>query len=64
MYRFPQDDKDGNSLPVDFPAVADGVHAHLARMVIDLVENPVVTDADTPLVAAAGKFLGVVRTGL
>ena len=54
----------GATLPVDFSAVADGEDAHLPDTVIDFVENAIIHDADTPLVAATGKLFGVVWTGL
>jgi len=50
-------------LPVNFAAVADGEYADFTGTVVDFVENAIIVDANAPLVAAAGKFPGVVRAG-
>ena len=52
------------TLPVNLAAVADGEYTNLAGTVVDLVENAIIADADTPLVAAASKLLGIVGTRL
>ena len=51
-------------LAVDFPAVTDGENMHLTTTVIDFVQDAILAHPDTPLVAAAGQFLGVSRARL
>ena len=42
--------------------MADGVHSHPASPIIDLVENPVVSDAD-PVCLDPVEFLAPTRAG-
>ena len=49
---------------VDVAAVSDGNDEDKEDIIVDLVNDAVVTGADTPLAVPAGEFLGSTGSGL
>jgi hypothetical protein len=52
----------GGGLAVGFPTVADAHHTHFSCVVVDLVDDTKVSDADAPVTVRTGKFAAAVRT--
>ena len=61
--RGPWHDVRWLSMEIDVSAVADGDHQDEQDVVVDLVHDPVVAGAHTPLAVATDQLLGAVRTG-